>query len=477
MLVSGGRLVTALIGIATIRVATTFLTPAQYGELALLIAVQVFCGLFLVNPVGQHINRHTHQWWDDGTLLHRLASYGRYILGVAIFGAIAVFAFVVQPSFEQTVFSALAMLLMVNATTWNATSIPMLNMLGFRASSVVWAVVTVVVALFASFVLVSWMPTSTAWFFGQAVGMTVGALGAWRSLCQHTHHVASSVGVFPLLDRAVIVSYCLPLAVATGFMWLQLSGYRFVVRAYWGVELLGYAAVGLLLAGQIWSLVETMSQQFLYPLFYRRINQASIQVSQTAMSDLLNFMGPLYLVLAGATFLGAPYILKLLAAPQYADAEIFVRFGVGIECCRVLGNLLGQAAQVTKKTQSLALPYAVGAAITIGLMLLVGEHSAGIIWVGLVLLAAAMVTLFIMGIAMYRQIPFTLDARRWLWGLAIMAVLCLPAWWLTRPKNWGETIGMLLVIGFISGSIMLRLMYKNAALQRLLAVKLRKEST
>ena len=50
MLVSGGRLAAALMALVTIRAVTTFLTPEQYGALALLIAVQTFCGFFLVNP-------------------------------------------------------------------------------------------------------------------------------------------------------------------------------------------------------------------------------------------------------------------------------------------------------------------------------------------------------------------------------------------------------------------------------------------
>ncbi len=87
MLVAGGRLAAALMALISIRAVTTFLTPEQYGELALLIAVQTFCGLFLINPIGQHINLHTHAWWDDGTLMARLKSYRRYIFVVSFVGA------------------------------------------------------------------------------------------------------------------------------------------------------------------------------------------------------------------------------------------------------------------------------------------------------------------------------------------------------------------------------------------------------
>jgi hypothetical protein len=51
MLVGGGRLVVTLVALISIRVVTTFLTPQQYGELALLLTVQMFCGLFFINPV------------------------------------------------------------------------------------------------------------------------------------------------------------------------------------------------------------------------------------------------------------------------------------------------------------------------------------------------------------------------------------------------------------------------------------------
>src|SRR5450759_367973 len=142
MLVGGGRLVSALMALIAIRAVTTFLTPEQYGELALLITVQMFCGLFLINPVGQHINLHTHAWWDDGTLMARLKSYRRYVFVVSLVGLAVVLGMGKHHSVEQLLWTAAAMLAMVVAGTWNATLIPMLNMLGFRAASVLWGIIT-----------------------------------------------------------------------------------------------------------------------------------------------------------------------------------------------------------------------------------------------------------------------------------------------------------------------------------------------
>ena len=475
LLISLGRLIGLLVGVISIKVATTYLGPEQYGVLAILLTIQTFCGLLLINPVGQHINRHTHQWSDDGTLLVRLSSYGRYILSVAFLGAIAAFALVSQTSTIQTSITAVSILLIIISTTWNSTWIPIMNMLGFRLVAVFWTILTTAISLITSLVTVTFHPNATAWILGQSLGMTVGAIGAARALRLRTGQVDPPKGIYILLSRKDILKYCLPLSIATGLMWIQLSGYRFVVRAYWGMEMLGYATVGLLLANQLFSLMETLAQQFLLPMFYRRIAHADARSNQSAMSDLLNFTGPLYIVIAGSIILSTPYLIKILLSPQFTGAEVFVKFGVGIECCRVLGNLVGQAAQITKITYSLIFPYAGGAIATIGLMIFAGEYDLGVMTVGGVLLVAAMFTLFIMTIWMYHQVNFLIDIRRWFMSLLIMTILCIPTWWLDRPQNWPEAIGMLISIGLISGCILISMIWRNSALQRMMAVRLHGE--
>lgn len=473
LLVGAGRLATAVVALLATRVSTTFLVPAQYGELALLVVVQLFCGLFLINPVGQYINRHTHEWWDDGTLLARLTAYRNYVLGVCALGAVITLVVSRQQDLGQLIVTVTAMVLMVGAGTWNATVIPMLNMVGYRWESVAWAVATSVGGLISSVMLMQWEATATYWFLGQSLGMVLGALGAALVLQHHARLTSHAARSLSFLNLHTIISYCLPLALATGFMWLQLSGYRFVVKMYWGLEALGYLAVGFLVVNQIWILVETLAQQFLYPLFYRRITGADANSSSAALSDLLNVMGPLYLVLAGTTFLGAPYILKLLAAPHYAEAAIFVKLGTAIECCRVLGNLFGNAAQVTKRTQSMAFPYIVGATLSLAMILVAGEYRAELIWVGFSLALAAAVMLLVMRVVMYREVRYTIDVRRWYAGLAIMAMLALTSRWLASPSSWWQTIGVLAAILLLGGVAIAMLLWNSSALARLVAVDLR----
>jgi O-antigen/teichoic acid export membrane protein len=475
MLVGGGRLAAAFMALVTIRAVTTFLTPEQYGELALLISVQMFCGLFLVNPVGQHINLHTHAWWDDGTLMARLKSYRRYILAVSFVGGVVVLGTGKQHDATQLFSIAMAMFVMVVAGTWNATLIPMLNMLGFRAASVLWSVITVAIGLISSILLVVWTPTATAWFAGQAIGMGSGALGAGWILRRHAIQSTHSLVRLPLLDRRIVVTYCLPLAIATGLMWLQLSGYRFIIEGYWGLAQLGFLAVGLQLAGQISALVESLAVQFFYPLFYRRIS-AHEQISEVelAFSDLLNTLIPIYFVLTGLIILSSPYLLKILVAPQFQDAITFVMLGACIELFRILGNLLSNAAHARRKTMSLALPYAIGSMTTLTLICFVGTSQINIKWAGASLMAGALAMFITMLINMYQQVKFILDVWRCFFGAVVMVVLALLVIWMPKVSGLGAAIAMLIMAGIPAGVAVLALLWKNPGTLRLLNVQLRK---
>jgi len=448
----------------------------QYGELALLIAVQMFCGLFLINPVGQHINLHTHAWWDDGTLSARLKSYRNYILVVSLVGGVAALFVAAQHTTEQLMWTTIAVFFMVAAATWNATLVPMLNMLGFRAESVVWSILTVAIGLAASILLVIWNPSATAWLAGQAIGMLIGALGARTALQQQATHPKHSRSTLPLLDKQTIIAYCLPLSLATGLMWLQLSGYRFAIERYWGLAQLGLLAVGLQLAGQIYALAESLATQFLYPMFFRQVSaHGKTEVVTAAFSDLLNTLVPLYLVLTGLVVLSAPYLLKILVAPQFHDAMLFVMLGAGIELCRVLGNLLSNAAHVRRKTRSLALPYAMGAIISLALICSAGLWEMHIVWAGFALIVGAIAMLVVMWGSMGRQIPIRFDLPRWTAGAGVMLAMAMLAIWLPIETNPTAAI-LLLVLAALGAAIAgIALLWKNPATLRLLSVRLGKD--
>lgn len=474
MLVGGGRLAAALIALVTMRAVTALLTPEQYGELALLIAIQTFCGSFLINPIGQHINLHTHAWWDDGTLMAKLKSYSHYVLFVSLLGGIVELVMTKQHTMSQIACTAIAVFAMVTAATWNSTLVFLLNMLGFRAASVFCSVLTATVSLATSIALVLLQPSATSWFAGQTLGLAAGALIAKRVLQQRAVKAKFIRGILPLIDKRTIVRYCLPLSLATGLMWLQLSGYRFVVDNYWGLAQLGFIAVGLQLAGQIWALAESLAMQFLYPMFFRRVSshEDESEVKQ-AFSDLLNTLVPVYFVITGMMIVSAPYLLEVLVAPRFRDVAEFIMLGTLIELCRVLGNLLSIAAHVKRETLKLSLPYAVGATTILTLVYFAGIEHREIGWVGMALSVGSMMMLVTMWVIMQRQVVFKVDLNRWLWGVAAMLGQSATTIWMPKASGSGMSVLILTGAGVIAASISLTLLWKNPATQRLLNVNLR----
>lgn len=254
ILVVFGRLATALIAIASLRVMTTMLAPSDYGQWVLLVAFQTFCGLFLINPVDQHVFRHAHAWWDDGTLLCHLSKFDKYIRVVSLYIAVAV---VLWSSYKPSegvnniglgLAAGMTVGIIVYFGTWGIVFITLLNVLGFRVQSVLWMIASVLVGLVCSTLFVTQHSHAISWVLGQAFGAAVGALGAWRTLRSHSEKISAySRDIFfsDFLNRVTILSFCLLLAAATDFMWLQNTGYRFWVGDVWGVAELGILAVGL----------------------------------------------------------------------------------------------------------------------------------------------------------------------------------------------------------------------------------------
>jgi O-antigen/teichoic acid export membrane protein len=464
----------SLLALLAIRAVTTFLTPEQYGEFALLLTVQSFFGLFLVNPVGQHINLHTHAWWDDGSLLARLKSYSHYILLVALMGGLAMLIITKHNSVQQGLLTSTAMFAMVVTGTWNSTLIPMLNMLGFRGAAILWSVITAVLSLVCAILLVLWLPSATAWFAGQTVGLGMGAIGAKYVLHKNATRSVFFQKSLSLIDKKTVFHYCFPLALATGLMWLQLTGYRFLVEKYWGLAQLGFLAIGLQLASNIFALAESLAMQFLYPLFYRRVTRHDNRTEvELALSDLLNTLVPLYLVLAGLVILSAPYLLKILVAPQFQDAVSFVMLGAGIELCRVLGNVFSNAAHIKRKTTSLALPYFVGALVTLSLIYYAGIRQEEIIFVGTALIGGAMAMFLVMAVGMYKQVKFSLDIIRFSVGILTLIVMAILSLWVPKLSGIVASVVVLTIIVALSAIVMLVLLWKNPATLRLLSVQLR----
>lgn len=479
-----GRVVTALIAIASLRIMTHLFEPKDYGIYVLLVAFQGFCGLFLINPVGQHINRHTHAWWDDGTLLKRFAGFNIYLSAVSVGIAIVVVVWwLLFPNMDKNVLSSILAAISVSAMvylgTWNTVFVYSLNMLGFRSESVTWMTASSIVGLAFSTILAYQYHTAISWVLGQALGMAVGAIGAGKIIQKYqaasSHGQNDSSDLPTLLDKQTILKYCFPLAVATGFLWLQNTGYRFWVGGVWGVAELGILAIGLSISSQLWSILESLATQFLNPYFFRHITEAKTDAQMSAvLSDMVNVMWPLYAVFAGFNMLFASSLLIALTDYRYHAAVAFVMLGALIEFARCTANLWSYAAQIQRRTTKIILPYVLGAIVVWLAIFGISTFNGSLKILAVALLVSGIVACVTMIVLMQRMLPVIIDVNRWLAGSVILIISIIMVVFMPVQNHSFYQNALYLFLGVIVwGCCMTVFLLHNPSLKRLLSVSLR----
>lgn len=483
LLVMFGRLVTVLVAVASLRIMTALLEPASYGQWALLAAFQAFCALFLINPVDQHLFRHAHEWWDEGKLLSYLVKFELYIRLVSIF----IFAVLLlwyhttsdgSDNLEVGLFAGLAVGSVVYFGTWNIIFVTLLNMLGFRAQSVTWMVISSLVGILFSVFFVMQYSHAISWILGQSLGAAVGALGAWQTLRSHSLNNSLSsrhIAFTDFLSRSTMLIFCLPLAAATGFMWLQNTGYRFFVGGVWGVAELGILVVGLGISAQLTAIIESLAVQFLYPYFARRIADAKSD-SQTglALSDLMNVLAPIYAIWAGFIAICAAVLLEVLTDARYHVAIPFVIFGAMIEFMRCTTNLWSNTARALRRTKGLIIPYGLGAAVVWVGAIGAAHYQASLFGLSSALVAGGVATCGGMIVIMQRLLPISIDVPRIAFGLIVMSV-CFTAAIMAPMQIVGlyQHLVLLILSGVVTCLLMAATLWRNPALTRLLSASLR----
>jgi len=169
-------------------------------------------------------------------------------------------------------------------------------------------------------------------------------------------------------------------------------------------------------------------------------------------------------------------LVHLLVDSKFSDAVPFVMMGAFIECCRALANVFGNAAQVTKKTLSLALPYGFGAFVVFSFLFATGLFEAGVIWVGAALIAGALGMLVVMVFSMYKQVRFKFKRKSWLIGMFGMILFCVMGFWYGELNTAPERFGLVVFVVLASGLLTFALLRRNAALTRLLDTQLSGEN-
>jgi len=471
LIISGGRCLIATFTLLSITVATSNLKPAEYGIFSILTTLHMLFGYFLINPVGQHINKNTHNWIDDGTLISRLRHFKIYIFSVSIAGALITSTWYITQNATpiEIVVNSASVSVMIIFASWNATLIYILNMAGKRVKAILWSGATTICGLAFSYTLVRIYQSGTCWFVGQSIGMAIGALGALgavRSLRENWTTLRQS-----LVTRISLTKYILPLSLSTGLIWTLTSGYRLLIEHNWGLAELGNITVGLVISAQFWHFFESIGMQLLYPYYFKSLAIESKNEASQAHSDILNTLGPIFLVLLSFSITSSAQIKHLFVSSAYTDILHFMIFGAVCEAIKAISNTISLGAQVRYNITSLIMPYAAGSITLFAGIHVSSAMAADAKHAVFFILPANLVILGVMSWKISRILKIELDGARWILGILIVSISVLFFEKLI-PNTFFESIAYLAIsvlIHFLFGATML---WNNKNLLRLTSQRL-----
>lgn len=415
-----GKLIQVAIVIATIKISTMLLSPEEMGNIYLFLTVQTFFVLTFISPIGQYINRKTHSWEKEKSIVDNLSILIIYTLFISLFSVLVGYLiysyFNVGNSFEIYIF-LLLLFSFVFIVTLNQTFIPMLNLLHYRMNFTVLTILTSLFILFFGYLAIYiYVPKAEYWLFGILISNFLFAFYGYILIKKRTlNNFSGFKYIFNKLkcyDYNKLLLIVIPISIATLFMWLQNSGYRIIIEQKVGLEFLGFLGVGLAVSGQIASVFESILTQYLSPIYYQKISiQNDIQHRTESFNWLINIKLPMYFLLAIFVTFFAEYIVDLLVNEKYKEVYIYSIFGIWIEFFRMMTNILYSVSLSELKTKKIMLPYIIGSLVTIILVYFSSLQVNYELYLPIALLIGGILTMIVMYISMKKLIDFKIDFR------------------------------------------------------------------
>lgn len=373
LILSTGRIIQSAIGIVSIRLLTSLLSPAEVGNYYLIFAVIGFCTLTFISPVGFYINRKLHGWAEHRIAVSRYKSSHYYLLLVSIISLIAVY-FINQVFGIGSSIGALQFSLIIGfflyLSTCNQAIVPAFNMLGRRLHFVVFMALTLCMGLAFSILLVEYVSrTAFCWVLGQVIALGFIALIAWRYFKQilNENYVSSETVTGQETDSLRhIFAFTWPLSLTFFFMWGQNLSYRIIVEKTAGLEFLGMLGVGFGIAAGMAAALESVVQQLYFPLFYEEINTSDPDRRAKAWNSMAKATLPLYTAFAVMVSCLSPFLMKILAGERFHSSFMFLLCGAWVEFFRMTNNILSGVAHSEMQTRHLVKSYFAGAIIAAG---------------------------------------------------------------------------------------------------------------
>lgn len=454
VILSTGRIIQSAIGIVSIRLLTSLLSPAEVGNYYLIFAVIGFCTLTFISPVGFYINRKLHGWAEHRVAVSRYKSSHYYLLLVSIVSIVAVYfinkVFGIGSSIGTLQFS-LIIGFFLYLSTCNQAIVPAFNMLGRRLHFVVFMALTLCLGLVFSILLVEHVSrTAFCWVLGQVIALGAIALIAWRyfkKILNENSLSSESVTGQGTESLRHIFAFTWPLSLTFFFMWGQNLSYRIIVEKTAGLEFLGMLGVGFGIAAGMAAALESVVQQLYFPLFYGGINTSDPDRRAKAWNSMAKATVPLYTAFAVMVSCLSPFLMKLLAGERFHSSFIFLLCGAWVEFFRMTNNILSGVAHSEMQTRHLVKAYLAGAVIAATGTVLALKHPGRATLIPLVLILSGLSTVLVMYFDMKKLMRLHIFTKELLLSVLLSIPFLSAIFFYSHKNDLYVSSGLVFVFG------------------------------
>ncbi len=344
------------------------------GVFYLLTSLLSYFGLTLIGPIGNYMNRNVHKWKSEGSIVENFIKYNTYLLFVALLSIPIVYASTtylgILSNLETTHLISIVSI-GIYFTTLNTFFAPTLNLFNYRISFVVFSNLTLLFNIIFSIALITVFEKSGLWWFtGQIVSQTLFTiLSGWYFFSKiKEDNSKGSILDFNKEKLRSVLSFSLPLALATFFLWATNESYRFIIERFLTLEYLGFLAVGIAVSTKISTAVETLLHQLFHPTFFEAINTTDKEERRSAWNSFFNTSLPSYISVTIFISCLSPFLLRLLSGSEFYGAWVFLVFGAILNLVRMITNHVALIAHTEYNTRSLILPGLISAISSVTLV-------------------------------------------------------------------------------------------------------------
>lgn len=361
-LISTGNVFRILLVIAYSRLMTYFLDYEQLSKYFIVFSIYTFFSFIIIGSIGTYVNRKTIEWIQDKTLKDGLLKLLKNILVPIIiiaFFSVYFYSYIVYESANYSLLVCLLVCSLILFKTSNESIYPIFNLLNLNSKYIYFLILFNLLNLILSSLFVYTFDFSFQyWMLGLISSNFLIAIISWNSLGQEFILNNKSN-----LNYKEIYSFSSNILVGHVLIWILTDGFRFIAEYKFNSDNLGILILGLVVASQIFAVIENVLSQLLYPIYLKNISNKTFDKRSEAFNVYLNKIIPITLFTATFISLSSFEVLTVLVDSSKINNELIVVFQIGlwIEFLRILINTFKHITISEYKTSKIIIPYSFGA--------------------------------------------------------------------------------------------------------------------